>query len=122
MLKICPSGRVAFVSAAPPCADHSMVRERPGGPPPVRNAENMLGFPDMSEKQQSALQMSHSVHEVVSRCLLTVWELGGHFGWENPPSSLAVLEEGTTDLFRVTNCTFVRVPACSVGWDIAKAL
>lgn len=49
----CRAGEVDGAHAGFPCGSFSMVRHRPGGPPPVRNMEFMYGLPGNSPAQQA---------------------------------------------------------------------
>ena len=39
LLRLCPSGVVAYASASPSCGQYSRLKLRPGGPPPVRTPD-----------------------------------------------------------------------------------
>ena len=118
--RLCASGRVALAAAGPPCSDYSKLRELPVGPPPVRSANAMLGLPGLNAAQTAQLQSSHAIHRLASELLQLVVDSGGHFVWENPPSSLALLEPDTQKLFANSRCEFVIVHACAFGLDLQK--
>ena len=52
LLDSCRNGEVDAGHGGPPCGSFSMVRHRPGGPPPVRNLEWIYGLPSNSVQQQ----------------------------------------------------------------------
>ena len=53
ILDSCRNGEVDAGHAGPPCGSFSVVRHRPGGPPPVRNLEWIYGLPSNSTAQQA---------------------------------------------------------------------
>ena len=120
LFRLCRSGRVGFAAAAPPCSDHSQLRALPAGPPAVRDADHVLGLPGLNSRQTEQLQTSHAIHTVIAELLQAVADSGGHFSWENPPSSLALLEPQVRQLFSNTQCQFVIARACSFEQDSSK--
>ena len=118
--RVCASGNVAFASAGPPCSDYSRLRALPQGPPPVRDRDNLQGWPGMAPWMIDQVQTSHAIHTAVADLLQLVVDSGGHFAWENPPSSLALHEPRIQELFKSTRCDFVIILACNYGVDMAK--
>ena len=114
------SGAVAFAAAAPPCSDYSVLRQLPDGPPPCRTADYMHGWPDMCPRLFEQMRLSYSLHEETCRILRMIHAKGGHFSWENPPSSLALRETFVKELFKDCKCDVVIVPACKYGMDWKK--
>ena len=53
ILDSCRNGEVDAGHAGPPCGSFSIVRHRPGGPPPVRNLEWIYGLPSNTPQQQA---------------------------------------------------------------------
>ena len=74
----------------------------------------------MSDALYEQMVASHSLHAEVVDILRAVHLHGGHFSWENPPSSLALLEPLLQTLFSDCKCDVVVVPACKFGRDWAK--
>ena len=87
------SGCVAFAHAAPPCADMSVLKLRPGGPPAVRRPDSLDGWPGQSPAHTCAMQDSATVHLLVIKALGAVRVMGRHIAWDNPPSSMALLHK-----------------------------
>ena len=109
------SGAIAFVAAAPPCSDYSVLRLLPAGPPPCRTAEHLHGWPGMSDKLYEQMQNSYLLHAAIVEVVLRVYRAGGHFSWENPPSSLALRESFVRDMVSDAHCQLVFAPACKYG-------
>ena len=66
ILDSCRNGEVDAGHAGPPCGSFSVVRHRPGGPPPVRNLEWIYGLPSNSHgstgRSRSGLLAGHQEH------------------------------------------------------------
>ena len=120
LLRLAWSGVVALVHAAAPCSKHSIMRNYPGGPPPVRTKEFMDGWDGMSPAQLEENQSSRKIHLRAAGVVVTTYTMGGHGSWETPPTSLAVIEECNMTLFDKLKAFFIMVTSCPWGWRVGK--
>ena len=92
LLEDCREGKFRAVFAAPPCSTFSVSRffdydgpdHSDRGPLPIRDRNNILGLPNLNDKQQTELRKANSI---VSRCVAimeAVAESGGSYICENP--------------------------------------
>ena len=120
-VRLAKSGAVAFAAAAPPCADYSVLRFKPGGPEAVRSWTDMDAWPGCETWQMQDMQESQAVRANTASILSAVRSEGGHFSWENPPSSLALAEKCNVDLLSNSECDLIWVAACRHGMLLPKS-
>ena len=88
LCRVADSGLVGAASAAPVCSDHSVLRLKPGGPPPVRTPSELDGCLNNSWSATLSAQESSLLHDRTREVLSCVAASGGFIVLENPVSSL----------------------------------
>jgi hypothetical protein len=123
LLMVCASGAVGAAHGAPPCGPYSILRERGGGPPPLRWPGFLNGLDQSSPVQLEEINQSRAIHERVAACLQEVIKAGGAASWEQPPSSRAHGEPCNIELCKhlhikceVDQCMVVDEDALAKAW------
>ena len=119
--RLCSSGLVRVVCAAPPCASFSRSRLRPGGPPAVRTPKHPGGIPSPTRSQQAELNRSDSLHAFTRELLSLVLLQGGIVVLENPSSSLLWLTSECQHWIRHHALSATQVAACAHGMSAQKS-
>ena len=98
-------GVYSFVFSAPPCRTFSAVRRLPGGPPPVRDPANILGFPKsrgyelgISDQQFEQLRGDNLLAQRTAEASELAVSAGGGFGVEQPAEGSHELDVSMFDL------------------------
>ena len=112
LIRLGKSGVVRMAHGAPPCSKYSKLRNRPGGPPPVRSQEHMDGLPSNTPEMQAEADLSRTIHKAVIDILFTIWLTGGHVSYEQPPSALSQFEPFVIQFLRCINALQALVHAC----------
>ena len=121
LLRLCWSGAIGLIACAPPCKEYSRLKMRPGGPPALRTPAHMDGVPGLSPTQLKKVRESREIHQRGRALLHAVMCKGGIGVLEQPPSSLAWLEQANLDLFKEFQGHLAWVDACRHGKDWAKS-
>ena len=79
LVRLAWSGVVAVWGGAPPCAKYSSARERPGGPRPLRDPDNMNGLNLDTPDRQHDFQTSRLLHSRSCQIAQIVVNMGGYF-------------------------------------------
>ena len=94
-----------FALSAPPCRTFSAVRRLPGGPPPVRDPANIIGFPKsrgkelgISDQQFEQLRGDNLLALRTAEACDLVFTSGGGFGVEQPAEGSHELDVSMFDL------------------------
>ena len=119
--RLCSSGLVRVVCAAPPCASFSRSRLRPGGPPAVRTPSHPGGIPNPTRRQQDELSRSDALHSFTRELLSLVLLQGGIVVLENPTSSLLWLTSECQHWIRHHALSATQIAACVHGLSAAKS-
>ena len=114
-----------------PCGTCSRAREKPMpakfgghmGPPPLRDAENLLGLPGLSTNDQTKVELANKLYQCAIQLLKVCKELGCMISIENPARSwlwalLAMLVKATNDddfIAWFANLESVYFDACAHG-------
>ena len=119
--RLCSSGLVRVVCAAPPCASFSRSRLRPGGPPAVRTPSHPGGIPNPTQRQKEELSRSDMLHSFTRELLSLVLLQGGIVVLENPTSSLLWLTSECKHWIRHHALSATQIAACVHGLPAAKS-
>ena len=119
--RLCSSGLVRVVCAAPPCASFSRSRLRPGGPPAVRTPTHPGGIPNPTQRQKEELSRSDLLHSFTRELLSLVLLQGGVVVLENPTSSLLWLTSECKHWIRHHALSATQIAACVHGLPAAKS-
>ncbi|CAE7451467.1 unnamed protein product [Symbiodinium sp. CCMP2592] len=120
LLALCSSGVVGAAIASPPCGEFSLLKLRPGGPPPCRTPEEPLGCISNDWHQSMVAQNSALLHDRCRELLSSVAALGGCIVFEQPPSSMTFLTETMQQWISSTLSFGAQVAACHHGMDVSK--
>ncbi|CAE7286514.1 unnamed protein product [Symbiodinium sp. CCMP2592] len=120
LLALCSSGVVGAAIASPPCGEFSLLKLRPGGPPPCRTPEEPLGCLSNDWHQSMVAQNSALLHDRCRELLSSVAALGGCIVFEQPPSSMTFLTETMQQWTSSTLSFGAQVAACHQGMDVSK--
>ena len=121
ILRVACSGLVGAVWSAPPCKEYSRLKLRRPGPKALRTPEFMQGVPGLSEEELLRVSQSAEIHARSRRVIPCVREAAGEAGLEQPPSSMAWLEEDNITLLRELCAHCAHVAACERGMDYYKS-
>lgn len=114
LLRICASGIVAYLAAAPCCGEYSRLKLQPGpGPKALRRPGELDGVPGLTASEMRRLQDSHVQLQRSTQCLELTFAGGGHGHLEQPSSVQAWL--------RHASCSCINLPACAFGLNIFKS-
>ena len=106
------------VVAGTPCETFSHARTFPGGPPPLRSAERILGLPTLDRRQQEQVRKANLLVDRTAEAAHLILQLGGIFVLENPrpwdgapsifkmPSIVALREQRGGQVFELDQCAF----------------
>ena len=78
------AGEFGFVFAGTPCSTYSAAREHPGGPPPLRSAAHIEGFPHLRGAQKEEVRKANVLVSRTEEACRLVAAQGGGFAIENP--------------------------------------
>ena len=121
LLRICASGRVAYIACSPSCNEYSVLKLKPGGPPPLRSREHLAGFPHLSADDLTKVQNSHTMLARCCELLQVVFSAGGHGHLEQPPSAMSWLESCTQQWLTSGGFYCINLAACAFGRDWPKS-
>ena len=82
------AGVVQWVHFGTPCTSFSIARKDDGGPPPVRDAEQLYGVPELTDGDRRLLEMGTLLMQVTVQLALLCRQCGSQWSIENPASSL----------------------------------
>ena len=85
---ICQEFPVRWVHAAPPCGTSSRARERPGGPPPLRDSYTPWGKPALSGLSAARVQAANILYLALHNFLQFLDAHNIHWSVENPANSV----------------------------------
>ncbi|CAE7250633.1 unnamed protein product, partial [Symbiodinium pilosum] len=111
LLRVACSGIVGAGWSAPPRKAYSRLKLRKPGPKALRTPEFMQGVPGLSEDELLRVSQSAEVHARSRRVTSCIREAG----LEQPPSSMAWLEEDNVTLLRELCAHCSHVAACEHG-------
>ena len=119
LCRVADSGIVGAAVAAPVCSDHSVLRLKPGGPPPVRTPSEIDGCLRNSWSAALSAQESSLLHDRTREVLSRVAASGGFIVLENPVSSLTFQDPLMQAWLQSVAPFAAQVAACQVGrpWD-----
>eukprot|EP00965_Chrysotila_dentata_P122409 4045758-Pleurochrysis_carterae.AAC.1 len=140
LLEKCSSGHYAAIVASPPCSTFSVsrffaARNAPdGGPPPVRDRENIMGLVDVPPSHRRELDQANLLVERTATLLRTARDAGAEFILEHPAdrghiSSPLYLHKRHGPLWAVPivadlrarhSCTYITIPQCALGAPVQK--
>jgi hypothetical protein len=74
------------IFASPPCSSFSRLRNKSGGPPPLRGVDgrSRYGLPHLDPKQKEAVRTSNIISVRVASALQLIAQQGGLFIYETP--------------------------------------
>ena len=80
-------GVIKFIHFGTPCSSFSIARKKDGGPPPLRDAANLWGLPQLSPKDQAKLLQGNEFMRLTAQLARRCY--ARRVGWsiENPASS-----------------------------------
>jgi hypothetical protein len=84
LLRLAASGRVAYAACSPSCNEYSVLKLKPGGPPPLRSRECLDGFPHLTADELTRVQNSHTMLYRCCEILQVVFSAGGTDTLSNP--------------------------------------
>ena len=120
LLGLSASGLIGAALAAPPCGDFSMLKMRPGGPAPVRTPQEPDGCLSNDWSQAIKAQNSALLHDRCHELLSRIAAAGGCIVFEQPPSSMAYLNQNVQRWLKATTPFVIQVAACKHELDVAK--
>ncbi|CAE7521200.1 unnamed protein product, partial [Symbiodinium pilosum] len=91
--------------SAPPCKEYSRLKLRGPGPKALCTPEFMQGVPGLSDEELLRVSQSAEIHARSRRVTRCIREAAGEAGLEQPPSSMAWLEEDNVTLAARALCT-----------------
>ena len=112
LLRVACSGIVGAGWSAPPCKEYSRLKLRKPGPKALRTPEFMQGLPGLSDDELLRVSQSAEIHARSRRVIRCIREAAGEAGLEQPPSSMAWLEEDNITLLRELCAHCAHVAAC----------
>eukprot|EP00965_Chrysotila_dentata_P087630 2893008-Pleurochrysis_carterae.AAC.1 len=90
LLEKCSSGHYAAIIASPPCSTFSVSRffaaknAPDGGPPPVRDRENIMGLADVPPSHRRELEQANLLVERTAALLRAARDAGAEYILEHP--------------------------------------
>ena len=117
LLRVPCSGLVGAGWSAPPCKEYSRLKLREPGPKALRTPEFMQGVPGLSDEELLRVSQSAEIHVRGRRVIRCIREAAGEAGLEQPPSSMAWLEDDNITLLRELCAHCAHVAACEHGMD-----
>ena len=114
------AGVVQFVHFGTPCTSFSMARRHDGGPPPVRDRENLYGFEDLQGYDKELVETGTLLMQVTAELCSLCSQLGIEWSVENPESSLLWLMPEMVALRALPNFSEVTFNMCAYGGCSAK--
>ena len=121
LLRLAASGRVAYAACSPSCNEYSVLKLKPGGPPPLRSRECLDGFPHLTADELTRVQNSHTMLYRCCEILQVVFSAGGHGHLEQPPSAMSWLENCTQQWLASGGVYCINLAACAFGRDWPKS-
>ena len=97
------------------------LKLRRPGPKPLRTPEFMQGVPGLSDEELLCVSQSTEIHARSCRVIRCTREAAGESGLEQPPSSMAWLEEDNVTLLRELCARCSHVAACEHGVNYYKS-
>ena len=120
-MRICWSGSVSLLTLAPPCKEYSRLKLRPGGPKALRTPSCMLGVPNLSPAELSRVRDSREIHRRGRELFKAVASQSGVAIFEQPPSSMALLEPENFQCLKNFHGHLAWVDACQHGMMLSKS-
>eukprot|EP00965_Chrysotila_dentata_P216655 6189503-Pleurochrysis_carterae.AAC.3 len=135
LLQRCADGYYAAVIASPPCSTFSVSRlyqsadATDGGPPPVRDRNNVMGLPNVPSVHQRELQQANEIVLRTANLLRTAHAAGAEYILEHPADRGALASPiflntrhapiwvmpGIIALKSDTSATLLTFPQCALG-------
>ena len=113
-------GVVGAALAAPICGEFSILKLKPGGPPPVRTPRCLHGLPENDLDQSRRVQDSFLLHDRAREILSRVSAGHGLILFENPVTSMT-FQDPVMLRWLASEAPFAaQVAACSFGLDWQK--
>ena len=120
ILRLAFSGRIAMGHGSPPCCEYSLLKLRPGGPPPCRSPQHLNGLPGNDAAAENGVQQSRTILERTIAILYAVYQSGGHVSLEQPRNSMSWLEPAAQGFMLDISADLVAVAACAFGMAFDK--
>ena len=121
LLRLEASGRVAYAACSPSCNEYSVLKLKPGGPPPLRSRECLDGFPHLTADELTRVQNSHTMLYRCCEILQVVFSAGGHGHLEQPPSAMSWLENCTQQWLASGGIYCINLAACAFDRNWPKS-
>ena len=121
LLRLAASGRVAYAACSPSCNEYSVLKLKPGGPPPLRSRECLDGFPHLTADELTRVQNSHTMLYRCCEILQVVFSAGGHGHLEQPPSAMSWLENCTQQWLASGGVYCINLAACAFDRNWPKS-
>ena len=106
-----------------PCGTCSRAREIPlddGGPVPLRSEAHPEGLPNLSQQDQTRVNLANRVYQVCCQLILLFHSLGKDWTLENPFRSLFWFTKFWREVLAITNPFFFCFHHCMFGGQRAK--
>ena len=106
-----------------PCGTCSRAREIPlddGGPVPLRSEAHPEGLPNLSQQDQTRVNLANRVYQVCCQLIFLFHSLGKDWTLENPFRSLFWFTKFWREVLAITNSFFFCFHHCMFGGQRAK--
>lgn len=80
-------GFICYVHFGTPCSSFSLARKNDGGPPPLRDRQNLWGLPGLSSQDQEKVRLGNKLMDITVKLALNAHESGTYWSIENPLGS-----------------------------------
>ena len=120
ILRVAFSGRIAMGHGSPPCCEYSLLKLRPGGPPPCRSPQHLNGLPTNDAAANARVTQSRVILERTVAILYAVYQSGGHASLEQPRNSMSWSEPAAQGFMLDISADLVVVAACEFEMPFDK--
>ena len=120
ILRVAFSGRIAMGHGSPPCCEYSLLRLRPGGPPPCRCPQHLNGLPTNDAAANARVTQSRVILERTVAILYAVYQSGGHASLEQLRNSMSWSEPAAQGFMLDISADLVVVAACEFEMPFDK--
>ena len=87
LCKLIQAGCIFFIHFGTPCSSFSQARKDDGGPPPLRDRQNLWGRPALSQQDQAKVELGNQFMDLTAKLLVLCCQFGVHWSLENPATS-----------------------------------
>ena len=113
--KLVEAGKILAVHMGTPCSSFSLARKDDGGPPPLRDAQNLTGKPGLNPADQEKVDLGNFFAEISYVLAQLCLRHGVHWSIENPAGSYLWKLPGMTALCKFDTVARFELDMCRFG-------